>query len=153
MRLIIAVHDVTEDIQQKYKKAIEEHRANSGFDLFYPGETKQGNKLFLDFKLKAVLLENNIPHAFYLYPRSSISKTPFRMCNSVGIIDQEYRGNIGAFVDAVVPDAILEHGVRLFQICAPSLEPFKVELMPMDQFMVFYGNTERGQGGFGSTGQ
>lgn len=150
MRLILSCID--ESIEQKYKKAIECHRANSGFDLYYPGETKRGNKFFLDFQVRAVLLDDNKPRAFYLYPRSSISKTPFRMCNSVGIIDREYRGNLGAYVDSVIPDSELEHGVRLFQICSPNLEPFEVECIPIEQFVSLYDNTERGHGGFGSTG-
>ena len=37
---------------------------------------------------------------FYVYPRSSISKTPLRMANSVGIIDSGYRGNLKFAVDA-----------------------------------------------------
>ena len=32
--------------------------------------------------------------SYYLYPRSSISKTPLRMSNSTGIIDAGYRGEI-----------------------------------------------------------
>ena len=31
---------------------------------------------------------------YYLYPRSSISKTPLIQTNSVGIIDRDYRGNV-----------------------------------------------------------
>ena len=136
-----------------YKKAIEDHHANSGFDLFYPDETKLCNtRVFIDFKVKAVLLEDTAK-PFYLYPRSSISKTPFRMANSVGIIDREYRGCLGAYVDVLTQDAVLEQGVRLFQICSPSLEPFQVEMIPMEEFMVLYANTERGEGGFGSTGR
>jgi len=33
-----------------------------------------------------------IPLSFYIAPRSSISKTPFRLANSIGIIDSGYKG-------------------------------------------------------------
>ena len=43
--------------------------------------------------------EKNV--SYYLYPRSSIIKTPLRMSNSVGIIDAGYRGNIIGCVDNI----------------------------------------------------
>ena len=110
-------------IQENYKRSAETVTTNSGIDLYYPGETKLCNEqIFVDFQLKAVLLHDT-PKPFYLYPRSSISKTPFRLANSVGIIDQDYRGNLGAYLDVIHPDATLYHGVRLCQLCATSLEP------------------------------
>ena len=38
---------------------------------------------------------------YFLMPRSSISKTPLRLCNSVGLIDAGYRGEIMAAVDNI----------------------------------------------------
>ena len=38
---------------------------------------------------------------------------------------------------------------RMFQICSPTLEPFLVEIVEMEEEL---GITERGNGGFGSTG-
>ncbi|SVA76917.1 uncharacterized protein METZ01_LOCUS129771, partial [marine metagenome] len=34
-------------------------------------------------------------------PRSSIAKTPLRLCNSIGLIDGGYRGEIMAVVDNI----------------------------------------------------
>lgn len=91
-----------------------------------------------------------IPTGFYMYPRSSVSKTPLRLSNSVGIIDAGYRGNLGAFVDNISANNYnVEKGTRLFQICAPNLEPIHVELVSSENDL---GNSERGSGGFGSTG-
>jgi dUTP pyrophosphatase len=91
-----------------------------------------------------------ISTGFYMYPRSSVSKTPLRLSNSVGIIDAGYRGNLGAFVDNISANGYnVEKGTRLFQICAPNLEPIHVELVSSENDL---GNSERGSGGFGSTG-
>jgi dUTPase len=38
---------------------------------------------------------------------------------------------------------------RMFQICSPTLEPFLVEIVDSEDEL---GSTERGNGGFGSTG-
>lgn len=130
---------------------------------------------------------------YTLMPRSSISKTPLRMSNSIGLIDQGYRGNIMAFVDHInvqtvaaqkkidqhyideriradaaadgeIVNAVVaapshpasmdtrenafrvNKGQRLFQIVAPNLESFHVELVDI------LPGTVRGSGGFGSTG-
>ncbi len=42
-----------------------------------------------------------------------------------------------------------ESNLRLLQICTPTLEPFKVVLVNDDSAL---SNTQRGEGGFGSTG-
>ena len=84
---------------------------------------------------------------YYLYPRSSISKTPLRMSNSVGIIDWGYRGDIMAAIDNLSDeDYHIEKKTRLFQICSPTLQRIKeIEIVnDLD-------NTDRGDGGFGST--
>jgi hypothetical protein len=97
--------------------------------------------------------EISYPQAYYLYPRSSISKTPMRLANSVGIIDSGYRGQIMAVVD-VIDQGKIPYEVtgldRHFQICHPNLAPFKVEVVnSLDEL----GATSRGDGGFGSTGR
>ena len=56
-------------------------------------------------------------------PRSSISKTPLRLANSIGLIDGGYRGEIMAMCDNIKTDSYtVEKGQRLFQIvcdCSP----------------------------------
>ena len=96
---------------------------------------------------------------YYLYPRSSIVKTSMRLANSVGIIDSGYRGDIMAVVDKndSVNDwkTVLKRDCkqydRLFQICAGDLQPFRVEIVESESELS--GVTERGSGGFGSTGR
>ena len=85
---------------------------------------------------------------YYLYPRSSLSKTPLRLANSVGIIDSSYRGEIMAAVDNISEkDFEIKQGQRLFQLCSPTLEP--INYIITDNLS----ETKRGEGGFGSTGK
>jgi len=120
---------------------------NSGFDLICP-EVYQSDKTFMvNFKVKGSMYDEatNMPVGYFLFARSSISKTNFRLANSVGIIDSGYRGNLCAYFD-VKNESTTEPYQRLVQICAPSLEPFRIEIVDsLDQ-------TERGECGFGSSG-
>ena len=85
---------------------------------------------------------------FYIYSRSSIWKTPFRLSNKVGVVDSGYRGYLYAAVDNISDEEkSLEPINRYFQICMPDLKPFYVVLV--DQII---NDTSRGDGGFGSTG-
>ena len=158
------------------------HFADSGFDLFCPGEQEcYGSCNFVDHKVKCAMFkyeqglveglfgfniigshvttfENNLTTlridrtgtGFYLYPRSSISKTVFRLANNVGIIDSGYRGNIGTYFDIISEQAIIKKHQRLVQLCAPSLEPFYVQIIE-DISDMPCSTTARGTGGFGST--
>jgi arsenate reductase-like glutaredoxin family protein len=98
------------------------------------------------YKYKAITTYEHL--SYMLVPRSSIVKTPYRMSNSIGIIDSGYRGNIMAFVDVLGDGPVVEPkvGERLFQIVRPTLERFDYEIVNE------LSQTERGTGGFGSTG-
>jgi dUTPase len=103
------------------------------------------------------------PCGFYLYPRSSITKTRMRLANSVGIIDAGYRGDLIAAVDTIgifgstdiwhiwkETLSPIQKYDRYFQVCAPDLSPFLVHIVETEQELS--PPTERGSGGFGSTG-
>jgi len=90
--------------------------------------------------------ENNTSLPFYLYMRSSLSKTNIRLANSVGIIDRGYRGDICAYFDVLGEDT-LEMYQRPIQLCVHELEYFNVILV--ENFDVFK-NKYRGENGFGS---
>ena len=71
------------------------------------------------------------------------------LANHVGIIDSGYRGDlIGAF-RCLDNEYNVESNTRLLQICHPSLCPVYVVIVPENELS----NTERGSGGFGSTGK
>ena len=123
------------------------HNGDAGLDLyvleditFNPGETKL-------LKL-GISCEPKNGKAYYLFPRSSISKTPLRMSNSVGLIDGGYRGEIMASCDNIKDFSFtVKKGERLFQIVAFDSSPISYALT--DDLS----STERGDGGFGSTGK
>lgn len=84
-----------------------------------------------------------------LDPRSSIGfKTGLRLSNSIGIIDEEYRGEIGVLYDNFSDsDYEIKAGDRIAQCWVQPVYRFKSVLtneLP---------TTERGEGGFGSTGK
>lgn len=88
---------------------------------------------------------------YYMYPRSSISKSCVRMANNVGIIDSGYRGRLLAMVDNVYePVYNVSAYDRYFQICAPGLVPVIVRIVNTEAEL---GQpTVRGANGFGSSG-
>ena len=98
---------------------------DSGLDLFCPETvTIQPGlniyKINLQINCEALSESGNV--SYYLYPRSSIIKTPLRMSNCVGIIDAGYRVDIIACVDNIKDYPYeIKQGDRLFQICAGNL--------------------------------
>ena len=157
--------DANTNLYNKYANLVAEHNSNiinseyvdAGFDVYAPTNLNCNLSVKVDFKLKcsAVIVSDfglgcrTTNTGFYMYPRSSLSKTPMRLANSVGIIDSGYRGNlIGAF-DCNIEHNILQYD-RLVQICAPSLMPIFVELVESVDDL---GVSIRGTGGFGSSGR
>jgi len=82
-----------------------------------------------------------------IFPRSSISKTDMMLSNSVGVIDSGYRGNITArFIKSRNGVDCYKTGDKIAQIMIiphPSIEFEEVNSLS---------ETERGAGGYGSTG-
>ena len=147
MHLLIKTDNIT--LGEQYVNHSHYHEGDSGLDLFCPTDilVKAGETVKIDLQIQCEALKDNQKNvSYYLYPRSSIVKTPLRLANSVGIIDAGYRGNIMAFVDNIkTEDYIVESGTRLFQICSSDLSPLTFELVNS------LSDTSRGQGGFGST--
>ena len=110
MLLKIFVED--KELKEKYRYAIANHNSkvsglhpDAGFDLFCPMDIDTFSydtscKVNLGIRC-AAYSSDGTPMSYYLYPRSSISKTPFRLANSVGIIDSGYRGNIICMLDKI----------------------------------------------------
>ena len=144
MKLFIKTHNET--AQEFYQNHGHFHDGDAGLDLyvledisFQPGETK-AIKLGISCSPKD-------GKAYYLFPRSSISKTPLRMSNSIGLIDGGYRGEIMAMCDNIKSNAYtVKKGHRLFQLVATDSSPIQFELV--NNLDV----TTRGTDGFGSTG-
>jgi dUTP pyrophosphatase len=132
--------------------------ADSGFDLLVPRQTifeRAVETHFMNLEVKTEMVycdvarDQLIPCGYYVYPRSSISKTPLMLANHVGIIDSGYRGSIIAgFRMLSSGEYTVERYSRLVQICHPTLCPIFVILVGSNELS----STERGAGGFGSTG-
>jgi dUTP pyrophosphatase len=127
-----------------------------------------------DTELRVEPESKNDQYEFYnlLYPRSSIINTNLMLANSVGVIDSGYRGNIKVcFKYIIQPEdmKIIEgKSIRGKQAkgIVSSINPQRIyqqgdkiaQLIPCkhNHLLINYvdelGKTERGTGGFGSTG-
>jgi dUTP pyrophosphatase len=124
---------------------------NCGFDLFVPETTEVGGTVtMISMGVQCEMVDSQGWCGYYMYPRSSISKTPLMLANQVGIIDSGYRGFlIGAFRNLSASTYVVEKGTRLVQVCHPSLCPIHVQIVEESELSA----TSRGTGGFGSTGK
>ena len=154
LKIKVAENEEINYLSELYENHHHFHEGDAGLDLYMPrtftvAGGSRGFMISLDISCEPFLNKDKEQSvSFYLYPRSSISKTPLRMSNSVGIIDAGYRGNLIVAVDNISDEAFeVRAGTRLFQICGPTLEPISYQLS--DELS----DTTRGSGGFGSTGQ
>jgi len=85
----------------------------------------------------------------FIFPRSSTgSKTPLRLSNSVGIIDCQYRGPLGVLYDNLSDsDYTINAGDRIAQLMVMPNYHFKAKIVDKLE------ESERGEGGFGSSGK
>jgi dUTP pyrophosphatase len=95
-------------------------------------------------------LAMEIPKGFVglVFPRSSIAKQELLLSNAVGVIDSGYRGEIMAKFKTVNGGAYMyEVGDRICQII---IMPYpKIEFEEVEELA----KTERGDGGYGSSGK
>ena len=123
------------------------HQGDAGLDVYIVEDQIINSGETTRIKL-GISCENIDKKAYFLMPRSSISKTPLRLANSVGLIDAGYRGEIMAAVDNIKDIAHrLEVGQRLFQIVAMDGSDIHFNLTKE------LSQTSRGEDGFGSTGK
>jgi dUTP pyrophosphatase len=104
-----------------------------------------------------------IPYGFVglVFPRSSIRKTGLQLSNSVGVIDSGYRGELQATFNKLfggesiydetklteaTSNTFYKVGDRIAQIMIIPYPPIEFEEVAE------LSDTERGEGGFGSTG-
>ena len=140
-------------IKQMLIEQIQKHRyTDSGFDIpcLETSVVEERYTFELGVHIAATDMDKALP--CLLLPRSSISSTPFRLSNSIGLIDAGYRGEVKAKVDVLQQNYTVKEGSRLFQLCQHSCLPWKqfVIVDSLDELPAA-GDT-RGSGGFGSTG-
>lgn len=125
-----------------------QHEADGGFDL----KARKETSVFpqdTEFIPTGVCVEIPVGMVGLLFPRSSISKTPLRMANSVGVIDSGFTGEIKVPLyntsDVEIRD--IDKYERIAQLVIVPLADVSLEIV--DEL----DDTERGEGGFGSTGR
>ena len=123
----------------------------AGYDLYadtqtditvYPGET-------VPF-YTGLALEIPNGYAGFIFPRSGIAtKRGLRLSNCVGVVDSDYRGNIGVplYNDSDSPQ-VVERQERIAQLVIMPVTDVQLYETPGDLSW-----TERGEAGFGSTGR
>lgn len=163
-------------IYNEYMKGIEDpnskvgHPDDSGFNLFFPTDIQFNvNTIhYVGLGLNARMTVDGEKTGFDIIPRSSLSKFPLILQNSIGLIDSGYRGEVKAAIRCVNDvNVIFENniskpkdkdykledgkitvpkGTALVQVVAPNRKPIKVIFVDrLDD------ETSRGTGGFGST--
>lgn len=140
----------------KVKKLVEDvklpgfsHEGDACFDFFLPADVliphfARGYKVPLGIAVE-------IPKGYFLeiVVRSSTGlKTPLRLANSVGIVDEGYRGELCLILDNLSDTSqILTKGQRIAQgMLRKRITPEIVEVSELS-------DSNRGAGGFGSTGK
>jgi len=143
----IKIRPFNAEVKAIYENHGHFHDGDAGLDLFVINEQTIGSGESTLIHLE-IACETSEGRPYLLMPRSSISKTPLRLSNSIGLIDGGYRGEIMAAVDNIKDEPYtVEPGQRLFQLVAMDGSPIHFELVEV------LSATTRGEGGFGSTGK
>ena len=139
----LRIEILDESLKSLYKKRVNVE-GDAGVDLYFPEEVTIPKEM-IENMFGGSIQDTNI--SYMVTPRSSISKTPLRMSNSVGIMDSGYRGEFMVPIDNLSDeDFVIEKHTRLFQVVSPMLGEIKLEIVDN------LSDSERGSGGFGSTG-
>lgn len=118
---------------------------DAGMDLTAVSKTETNHYIEYDTGLAV-----EIPHGYVgiIVPRSSVTKKQLMLKNSAGIIDSGYRGPIKVrFQDLGITEAdMYKVGERIAQLIIMKLPT--IDIMEVDELS----DSERGEGGFGSSG-
>lgn len=105
-----------------------------------------GDRVLVSTGLKVVVPEG---YEIQVRPRSGLAlKKGITVLNSPGTIDSDYRGIIGVIlVNTSTEPFTIKRGDRIAQLVLSKV--YQIEWSSVSEFV----ETERGEGGFGSTGQ
>ena len=145
-------------MQVKFKKLVERavtptyaKNGDAGLDITAVGHRIDTEHNFIEYHT-GLAIEVPPGHVGLLFPRSSVSKTDLVLANCVGVLDSGYRGEI-TFRYKFKPDSYFaslkryKDGDRIGQlIIIPYLN---IEMQEVEELS----KTERGDGGYGSTGK
>lgn len=122
-----------------------QHSTDAGADLFSSVTTSifSGEQALIDCGVAVKIPEG---YAGFIFNRSSQGKLGITIPHSVGVIDSDYRGNIMVILKNI--------GTEPYMIEAGVTRIAQLVIMPivLAQFVDVWNDTQRGTGGFGSTG-
>lgn len=130
------------------------HDTDACFDLYAPTSENKGTFFWVPAHSSVMIdlgFATEIPDGYFaaVFARSGISsKKHLRPANCVGVIDSSYRGTWKiALQNDSDQDQMVSYGDRIAQFC----------ILPVLQTKLYQVNelngSERGEGGFGSSGQ
>lgn len=121
----------------------------SGIDLHIIEKVKDFNT---DVTLYTTGIKVCPPPGYYflLVGRSSISKSGYSLANGIGIIDDNYTGEIMVALRNHTDDQLILPSKLVQLVLTPKITPYFVEVTKEEWDAIE--DTERGTGGFGSTG-
>merc|ERR1712032_685798 len=103
-----------------------------GLDLFVVQDQTivAGSTDFIKLGIKCAAVDNEKNAPWLLMARSSISKTPLRLANSIGLIDAGYRGEVMAAVDNIkTVDYTVRKGDRIVQAVSFNGQPVSFQVV------------------------
>lgn len=123
------------------------HPTDAGFDLTAISVTEDRKRNIVTYGTGIAV---EIPEGYvgYIFPRSSVYKHQVSLANCVGVIDSGYRGEI-KFMFRIVQPHISRYSIgdKIGQII---IRPYpEIQFEEADSL----GESDRGEGGFGSTGR
>lgn len=139
---------LTSDAARVPEKA---HEGDAGWDLFLPEDVElvEGQITMVDLRIKTAI---PFGHFGLVVPRSSMANRRVLLANTVGIIDSGYRGNLKVAL-IYSPTIDMPLTTNLYQddrvaqlLVVPFLDMGFTSVTDLD-------DTERSDGGFGSSGE
>ena len=134
-------------LSQNAKMPVTAHPTDAGADLTCISYDVDEEKNIITYHTGIAV---EIPEGYVglVFPRSSVYKTGMILSNCVGVIDSHYRGEILVkyYQQTDCPDTIYSKGDRVAQIIImpyPTIQYVEAEELT---------ETDRGAGGYGSTG-
>lgn len=139
---------MTVNVKEGAKVPTYAHETDAAADIYAMDKTilpphTYGNKLRTGINIQ-------LPEGWQalILPRSSIgAKTPLRLSNSVGLIDSGYRGELGVLYDNTSDEPYTVNvGDRIAQLLVMPSYRFQAKVVDI------LADSDRGEGGFGSSG-
>lgn len=152
----IKIKTDNELLRELYKDKLN-YPSDAGFDLYCPERivcpATEKTIINLEVRLEVVEFAEQkscwVGVSYFLMPRGSFSKSTLLLCNSFGLIDVHFRGELKAVVFNYAHwDYVIDKGDRLFQLTFPKLNHI-ADYSVVDELS----STDRGEAGFGSTGK